>query len=332
MALRLTIGWHFLYEGVWKIQNADEFSAAPFSSQAKGPFAPVFYAMLPDIDGTKRFAVVEKDGEKVVTAPGYEAAWNDMRERFLAAYSLDDKQKKEVDRIHKMYLTGLNKYLAQNRKEMLACFSGLEQLKRDMASKNEGTEFQRQRLWDRQQELRSKVATWGKAIDAMGESYHLRLLSLLSDEQRARGTIAGPVIPSDRLPVKLPFANSRSELLDFTVTYALTAIGLCLMLGCFTRLAALGGAGFLAFVVATQWPWPTVIPHAPPVVGHALLVDKNFVEMVAMLALAALPVGRWAGLDRFLYDYVCVPLRQRIGCCKPKAAKTEQAKKESPKG
>ena len=25
--LRVTIGWHFLYEGVWKIANPDKFSA-----------------------------------------------------------------------------------------------------------------------------------------------------------------------------------------------------------------------------------------------------------------------------------------------------------------
>ena len=45
--LRVAIGWHFLYEGVWKISHADKFSAEPFLSQAKGPAAPLFYAMLP---------------------------------------------------------------------------------------------------------------------------------------------------------------------------------------------------------------------------------------------------------------------------------------------
>jgi hypothetical protein len=50
VVLRITIGCHFLYEGVWKFNHA-EFSAEPFLTQAKGPAAPLFYAMIPDIDG-----------------------------------------------------------------------------------------------------------------------------------------------------------------------------------------------------------------------------------------------------------------------------------------
>lgn len=311
VALRLTIGWHFLYEGVWKIQNADEFSAAPFLTQAKGPFAPLFYAMIPDIDGDERFAVEDRNGEERAAAPGYEKAWSAHLDRFVQRYQLSDEQKKQAEETLQRYRRTLDRYLDQHNAEIVAHFKSLAQLRKDMASDNEGTEFQRQRLWDRQQKLRQDVAAWTRALEAMGESYHKQLLSLLNEEQRNGASMGGPVVASDRLPVTLPFARTRSEFLDFTVTYALTAIGLCLMLGLFTRLAALGGAGFLAFVVATQWPWPTVVPPTPPIVGHALLVDKNFVEMVAMLALAAMPVGRWAGVDRFLYDYVCLPLRQR---------------------
>jgi len=65
-------------------------------------------------------------------------------------------------------------------------------------------------------------------------------------------------------------------------------------------------------VLLTQPPWPTIYPPAPDVVGHALIVDKNFVEMVAMLALAALPVGRWGGLDAFLHRWIGEPLCARL--------------------
>ena len=44
-------------------------------------------------------------------------------------------------------------------------------------------------------------------------------------------------------------------------------------------------------------------------VGHALIVDKNFVEMVAMLMLATTAVGRWGGLDYFLYHWIGRPSR-----------------------
>ena len=61
--LRLSLGCHFLYEGVWKITNP-EFSAEPFLTEAKGPAAPLFYAMLDDIDGRRRLQVAARGKRK----------------------------------------------------------------------------------------------------------------------------------------------------------------------------------------------------------------------------------------------------------------------------
>ncbi|MEA3227253.1 MAG: hypothetical protein U9Q07_14990 [Planctomycetota bacterium] len=55
---------------------------------------------------------------------------------------------------------------------------------------------------------------------------------------------------------------------------------------------------------------PLSPPPAPAVVGHAMVIDKNFVEMVALLALATLPVGRWGGLDYFLYHWLGRPIQK----------------------
>ena len=46
--------------------------------------------------------------------------------------------------------------------------------------------------------------------------------------------------------------------------------------------------------------------------GHSLGVNKEFIEMIAMLALAATPVGRWAGLDFFIHNLLIRP------CCSAK--------------
>ena len=97
-----------------------------------------------------------------------------------------------------------------------------------------------------------------------------------------------------------PFRWDRMEQINFAVTYGLTAIGLCLMLGFCTPLAALGGAAFMCFVVMTQPAFPAIYPPDPAVVGHALLVNKDFVEMMALLVVAATAAGRWGGLDFFL--------------------------------
>ena len=48
----MVIGWHFLYQGIWKVQTPN-FSASGFLGQAKGPLAEHFYNMVPDIDGKK---------------------------------------------------------------------------------------------------------------------------------------------------------------------------------------------------------------------------------------------------------------------------------------
>jgi len=42
--LRLTIGWHFLYEGLSKVFNPD-WSAAGYLMDSKGIFAEIFYSM-----------------------------------------------------------------------------------------------------------------------------------------------------------------------------------------------------------------------------------------------------------------------------------------------
>ncbi len=72
VVLRLTIGWHFLYEGVWKVENADKFSAMPFLTLAKGPFAQMFYAMSPDLNGELRLKPA-LDEEKAIKLDEEEA-------------------------------------------------------------------------------------------------------------------------------------------------------------------------------------------------------------------------------------------------------------------
>ncbi len=119
-----------------------------------------------------------------------------------------------------------------------------------------------------------------------------------------------------------PFRWSRADQINFAVTYGLTAIGLCLMLGFCTRLAALGGAAFMVFVVLSQLPWPSIYPPPGNESGHSLGVDKNVIEMIALLLVATTRVGRWGGLDSLLV-YLC-PCR----CCRGK--ETPNTKSETP--
>ena len=66
-------------------------------------------------------------------------------------------------------------------------------------------------------------------------------------------------------------------------------VGLCLLLGLFTRTAAIAGAVFLLSVIATQPPW---IATAEPTINQT-------VELAGLLVLAGTGAGRWLGLDFF---------------------------------
>jgi uncharacterized membrane protein YphA (DoxX/SURF4 family) len=290
VVLRITIGCHFLYEGVWKFTHA-EFSAEPFLTQAKGPAAPLFYAMVSDMDGRQRLKVETdaKTGKPSISGKIYLDAWSDLDRRVVQRYGLNGEQKQALAQVHKTYATALDNYLKENVEDIQAHFASLDRFEAAEKAGNNGADHQLKRRWDRRQELRGEVGGWLSELDGMGVSYRQAVWSVLNDAQRKMGD--------------LPEAWTRTDLLNYAVKYALTAIGLCLLLGFCTRLAALGGAGFLVSVLLTQPPWPTIYPPAPEVVGHALLVDKNFVEMIAAIMLATTAVGRWGGLDCFLYHW-----------------------------
>ena len=87
---------------------------------------------------------------------------------------------------------------------------------------------------------------------------------------------------------------------DAIVKYGLVAVGVCLLLGFLTRTACLAGAVFLLMFYLAMPPLPW-LPEGPRVEGHYLYINKNIIEMTALLALATMRTGRWAGLDGILH-------------------------------
>lgn len=79
------------------------------------------------------------------------------------------------------------------------------------------------------------------------------------------------------------------------ITALIIGVGVCLMLGLFTRLAAVGGILFLCSVIAAQPPW--IAAAAGPGPDPFL---NQLVEIAGLLVLFTAGAGRWAGLDYFL--------------------------------
>jgi len=86
---------------------------------------------------------------------------------------------------------------------------------------------------------------------------------------------------------------------DFLNTWGLIAIGAGLMLGLFTRAAAVSGA-ILLFVYYLNNPPLIGLEYSVPTEGNYLIVSKTLIESVALVALAVFPTGSFTGLDMYV--------------------------------
>jgi uncharacterized membrane protein YphA (DoxX/SURF4 family) len=180
--------------------------------------------------------------------------------------------------------------LANNLADIQVYFESLDRYEAKLAAGNHGAAHQTERLYNEGLEIRAEVNVWLNGLNKADEGYQEALLGLLDETQSRLG--------------ELPVPLTQTDLINMAVTYGLTAIGVCLLLGLFTRPAALAGACFMLSIVLSQPAWPTIYPPDLPIVGHALLINKDFVEMVALAALAMTAVGRWGGLDFFVENFI----------------------------
>lgn len=87
---------------------------------------------------------------------------------------------------------------------------------------------------------------------------------------------------------------------DLVTMWGLTAVGLLLILGLFTRLASLAGIGFLLLFYFANPPFVGYF-YSIPAEGSYLIVNKNLVELCALIVIMVTGSGRFAGLDRILH-------------------------------
>ncbi len=84
--------------------------------------------------------------------------------------------------------------------------------------------------------------------------------------------------------------------IDGAVELGLLLVGLSLMLGLFTQLGCYGALGLLTLFYLVAVPLAGV--PQPGAEGAYLLVDKNLVELAAVVVLLSFRTGELAGLDR----------------------------------
>jgi thiosulfate dehydrogenase [quinone] large subunit len=87
---------------------------------------------------------------------------------------------------------------------------------------------------------------------------------------------------------------------DLITMWGLTLVGVFLILGLFTRLASLAGIGLILLFYLCNPPFVGYF-YSIPTEGSYLIVNKNLVEVCALVVILVTGSGRFAGLDRILH-------------------------------
>ena len=162
--------------------------------------------------------------------------------------------------------------------------------------------------WDHLQRTAKEVSTLRAElvgpIKALDNDLKLAAQKLLTPEQQAMGPPSG--------------GFDSQHTIDMMTIGGLTVLGLLLILGLGTRFVALGAAFMLFNFYMAMPPWPGV-PEAPGP-EHSLIVNKNLIEVIALVGIALMPTGSWFGLDGIL-----------CRCCgRKRACSVETAESTSP--
>ena len=87
---------------------------------------------------------------------------------------------------------------------------------------------------------------------------------------------------------------------DLITMWGLTLVGVLLILGLFTRVASVAGIAFILLFYLCNPPFVGYF-YSIPTEGSYLIVNKNLVELSALVVILVTGSGRFAGLDRILH-------------------------------
>jgi uncharacterized membrane protein YphA (DoxX/SURF4 family) len=293
--LRFVVGAHFFHEGYTKWRDPKPFSAPVFAA-AKGPFADFYRGMVWDPDGRGRL-----DAEETYRIWG--VVFADKRDKpdftghgYLgAAIQHFGFGQDEVNKAGAIILARVEQYRAaldQFEPDIKEYEYGLERRERngeDASRKLDSLKKHDARIAT---ELTAKRMPWQSDIDKIWTGLE-RDINDLADSAHIDGDPDKPLM-SSRGYLKIGDRPGHRSLdtmtMDRYVPYFDMTIGVLLVAGLFTRVAASLAAAFLATIVVSQWPFAR----------DAISTAYQQVEMASLLVLATIGAGRYAGLDALL--------------------------------
>jgi len=261
--LRIAIGWHLLFEGLYKLDThatQHPWSARSYLQNSEGPAAGFFRRLAPEAAPLETFDL-----------PAVSAYWSRILDRFDHFYGFDADQYESAQSEQRFF----EKRLQADVFDDPQMRGIVQQYTRDLAvAPSARTTSERRRLASHRQRVRS-------VFNPLTEKFEFQLLELLEPDQHALGPL-----PAGRL----------IDMVDSIVVWGLIVVGACLMIGLFSRCAAVAGAVLLLSFYAAVPPLPG-LTGAMDGTAHYMYVNVTLIESLALLALATTHSGRWAGLD-----------------------------------
>lgn len=337
VVLRLAIGWHFLFEGAEKLKKPG-WSSAAYLRGATGPLADHFHKLAGDPVLDVVHLAPLQPGDDIAQRqlpPALEREWQIYFAAFNDHYPelSDDQRKQAASRFAARqketvrWLLGLDTLVRSDTSDKTAiaqAWKGADQTKNNTPK----------RVADYQAKLATINQVENGELKDFGPGVNKKLQTLKADVDKLRAELQGDineqtarmreslhdVLTKDQkdqeaaaikeqkraaMPVK-PAAGWKSwqlmDWLDLLVKFGLTAVGVCLIVGLFTRTACVGGALLLLsfYLAMPALPW---LPANPRAEGYYFFVNKNIIEMLALLTLATTCSGRWVGLDGLVHCF-----------------------------
>jgi uncharacterized membrane protein YphA (DoxX/SURF4 family) len=319
--LRLAIGWHFFFEGLEKIQSVDQgptetnrpWTSAAYLREATGPLGHFFRRQVGDLDEEALARLtptpMQPDANPIDRfPPALGRDWDRYLQGYLTHYAPDAAERERAEAKLRACKERTIDWLLHSKRKVAATFpTGTVEVEKTIPERVEEFRQKVERLHQMQEKdlpafgrdvRKEQLPTMKAEVSKVRAALLAELHSHTVEMEKDLGTLLTSA-QRDKGPVPEALDQPAVAWIDAATRYGLLAVGACLLLGAFTRTACVAGAGFLLLFYLAMPPFPWV-PENLHAEGHYLFVNKNLIEMLALICLATTHSGRWVGLDGLL--------------------------------